>query len=162
MHWLVAEDPDMRKFKSFLFGSGLFLAILASVALWVMLPGVVLLGLAVLLAAWMAFTRMGRQAASVTWVGVSTLRQRLPSRRRWRCLRRRFPTLWSAKRMLRRLSQRENDNVDQRLSRRLRLHQQSGPRQGWHRLRSPRRAGSHLSPEWSPCWRCRASPSADG
>ncbi|OJY90822.1 MAG: hypothetical protein BGP25_09835 [Lysobacterales bacterium 63-13] len=67
----------MRKFKSFLFGSGLFLVILASVALWVMLPGVVLLGLAVLLAAWMAFTRMGRQAASVTWVGVSTLRQRL-------------------------------------------------------------------------------------
>ncbi len=36
--------------------------------------------------------------------------------------------LWSAKRMLRRLSQRQNDNVDLRLSRWLRLHQQSGPR----------------------------------
>lgn len=35
----------------------------------------------------------------------STLRQRFPPRRRWRCLTRNFPALWSAKRMRRRLSQ---------------------------------------------------------
>jgi putative ABC transport system permease protein len=67
----------MKKFKSFLSGLGMFLIILASVALWVVLPWQVLLGLLFLLALWMAFTRIGRQAASVTWVGVATLGQRL-------------------------------------------------------------------------------------
>jgi putative ABC transport system permease protein len=67
----------MRRLKSLLSGLGLFLAIVVSVILWVVLPASALLGLAVLLALWMAFTRIGRQAASVTWVGVSTLGQRL-------------------------------------------------------------------------------------
>ncbi len=69
----------MRKVKSFLSGLGMLLVILLSVALWVMLPWQVLLVLLILLLLWMAFTQTGRQAASVTWVGVSTLGQRLGS-----------------------------------------------------------------------------------
>ena len=69
----------MRKVKSFLSGLGMLLVILLSVALWVMLPWQVLLGLLILLLLWMAFTQTGRQAASVTWVGVSTLGQRVGS-----------------------------------------------------------------------------------
>lgn len=69
----------MRKVKSFLSGLGMLLIILLSVALWVMLPWQVLLGLLILLLLWMAFTQTGRQAASVTWVGMSTLGQRLGS-----------------------------------------------------------------------------------
>lgn len=67
----------MRKLKSFLGGIALLLVILVSIVLWVMLPWPILLGLAVLLALWMMFTRSGHQAASVTWIGVSTLSQRL-------------------------------------------------------------------------------------
>lgn len=67
----------MKKLKSFLSGLGMFLIILASVMLWVVLPFPALVGIAVLLGLWMVLTRMGRQAAAVTWVGVSTLRQRL-------------------------------------------------------------------------------------
>lgn len=67
----------MKKLKSFLSGLGMFLIILVSVAAWVVMPWQVLLGLLILLVLWMAFTRIGRQAASVTWVGVSTLGQRL-------------------------------------------------------------------------------------
>ena len=51
----------------------------AGVALLMLLPWWLLLALVLLLAAWMAFTRRGRQAASITWVGVSTLPQRLGS-----------------------------------------------------------------------------------
>ena len=69
----------MKKLKSFLSGLGMLLVILASVALWVMLPWQGLLALLVLLVLWMVLTRIGRQAASVTWVGVSTLGQRAGS-----------------------------------------------------------------------------------
>jgi putative ABC transport system permease protein len=69
----------MKKLKSFLSGLGMLLIILISVVLWVMLPWQVLLALLILLLLWMAFTQTGRQAASVTWVGVSTLGQRLGS-----------------------------------------------------------------------------------
>ncbi len=67
----------MKKIKSFLSGLGMFLIILLSVGLWVVLPWQGLLALLLILVLWMALTRMGRQAAAVTWVGVSTLRQRL-------------------------------------------------------------------------------------
>ena len=67
----------MKKLKAFGSGLGMFLIIVISVALWVILPWPLLLGLAVILALWMAFTRGGHQAASVTWIGVSTLGQRL-------------------------------------------------------------------------------------
>lgn len=67
----------MKKLKSFFSGLGMLLIIIVSVMLWVVLPFPALVGIVVLLALWMLLTRMGRQAAAVTWVGVSTLRQRL-------------------------------------------------------------------------------------
>ncbi len=67
----------MGKLKSFLRGFGLFLVVLLGIAAWLVLPWFVLLGVAALFALWMLLTRRGRQAASVTQVGVSTLRNRL-------------------------------------------------------------------------------------
>jgi len=49
------------------------------VAVWIVVPWPWLLGLAVLFALWMALTRRGRQASSITGVGVSTLPQRIGS-----------------------------------------------------------------------------------
>jgi len=46
-------------------------------AVWVMLPWPGAIVLAALIAGWLAFSRRGRQAASVAGVGISTLRQRL-------------------------------------------------------------------------------------
>ena len=65
----------MRFLMNFL----LVVLLVAVLAVWVMLPwpGAVLL--AVLIAAWLLFTRRGRQAASVANVGISTLPQRLGS-----------------------------------------------------------------------------------
>ncbi len=48
-------------------------------AVWVMLPWPGAIVLAALIAGWLAFSRRGRQAASVANVGISTLRQRLGS-----------------------------------------------------------------------------------
>ena len=67
----------MKTLKSFLRGLGLFLLLVAFLAAWILLPWQALLGIAVVFALWMAFTRSGRQAASVTQVGISTLRQRI-------------------------------------------------------------------------------------
>src|SRR5258706_2073005 len=53
--------------------------LLAVMALWVMLPWPGAVVLAVLLTAWLLFTRRGRQALSVASVGISTLGQRLGS-----------------------------------------------------------------------------------
>lgn len=59
----------------------LFLLVVIVVALFVLvfLPWPALVALVVLLAAWMGFTRSGRQAWSVTRVGVATIPQRLGS-----------------------------------------------------------------------------------
>jgi putative ABC transport system permease protein len=67
----------MGKMKSFLRGLALFLVLVAGLVVWTLAPWPVLLGLAILLAAWMLATRRGRQASSVTAVGVSTLPQRM-------------------------------------------------------------------------------------
>jgi putative ABC transport system permease protein len=67
----------MKLVKSFLRGFGLFLLLATFLVAWIMLPWQALLGVAVLFALWMLFTRSGRQAASVTRVGVSTLTQRI-------------------------------------------------------------------------------------
>lgn len=67
----------MKLVKSFLRGLLLFLVLAAFLAIWILSPWPVLLGLTALFALWMAFTRSGRQAASVTLVGVSTLTQRM-------------------------------------------------------------------------------------
>ncbi|HEV2621107.1 MAG TPA: ABC transporter permease [Frateuria sp.] len=58
---------------------GLLLLLAASLAVWVRLPWYGAIALAVLLALWMTLFRRGRQAASVTAVGISTLRDRLSS-----------------------------------------------------------------------------------
>src|ERR1051325_7808116 len=69
----------MSKSKNFLFGFGLFLLVIACLAVWINLPPWMVAAVAVLFALWMAFTRRGRQAASVTGVGTSTLKARLGS-----------------------------------------------------------------------------------
>lgn len=67
----------MNKLKSFLRGLGLVLVVVIGIVAWVVLPWSALLVLAVLFALWMLLARTGRQAGSVTRVGVSTLPQRL-------------------------------------------------------------------------------------
>ncbi|GMU68757.1 MAG: hypothetical protein AMXMBFR37_10890 [Steroidobacteraceae bacterium] len=67
----------MPRFIRLLRGLLMLLAIAGSITLWVVLPAPALLGLAVLLAAWMGLTRSGRQAAAITRIGIATLPQRL-------------------------------------------------------------------------------------
>ncbi len=69
----------MRFLKSLARGVGLFVVVLIGLAAWLGLPWFVLLALAVVFAAWMLLTRRGRQAGSVTQVGLSTLRERIGS-----------------------------------------------------------------------------------
>jgi len=57
----------------------LVLLVLVTLVAWVLLPWQGALGLAVLVGAWLASTRPGRRAASVSAVGISTLGQRLGS-----------------------------------------------------------------------------------
>jgi len=64
---------------NFLFNLVVLVVLVIALVVWVQLPWYAVLALAVVFAAWMALTRRGRQAASVTGVGVSTLRQRLGS-----------------------------------------------------------------------------------
>lgn len=63
--------------KSILRGLATLALMLLSLFAWLMLPGWLLGALFVVLLLWMATTRGGRQAAAVTWIGVSTLAQRL-------------------------------------------------------------------------------------
>src|SRR3546814_4245351 len=79
MHWPVDRERDMNKIKGFLRGLSLGLVVVIGVAAWLALPWFALLALAVLFVAWMLLTRRGRQAGSVTQVGLSTLRQRIGS-----------------------------------------------------------------------------------
>jgi len=65
--------------KKFLFNLGLVVLVVVAVLAWIRLPWIAVAGLALVFAAWMALSRGGRQAASVTAVGVSTIRQRLGS-----------------------------------------------------------------------------------
>ncbi len=67
----------MNKLKSFLRGLAMCLIVAIGVAAWIVLSWWALLALAVLFALWMLLLRSGRQASSVTRVGVSTLPQRL-------------------------------------------------------------------------------------
>ncbi|GAB2564850.1 ABC transporter permease [Dyella jejuensis] len=57
----------------------LLLVLAAFLVIWMYVSWPVVLALAVVFGAWMLLTRRGRQAASVTAVGLSTLRQRLGS-----------------------------------------------------------------------------------
>lgn len=67
----------MSRIKSLLSGLLLAIVVVAGVAAWILLPWQALLAVAVLLIAWMVATRSGRQAGSVTHVGISTLPQRI-------------------------------------------------------------------------------------
>jgi len=69
----------MRKLKNFLIGLGLVILLAVVLMVWIKLPWQGAAALVVLFSLWMALTRRGRQAASVTIVGISTLRQRLGS-----------------------------------------------------------------------------------
>jgi putative ABC transport system permease protein len=77
MPWPGAEETVMGKLKSFLRGLGLFAVVIIGIVAWLSLPWWALLALAVLFGAWMLLLRSGRQAGSVTRVGVSTLPQRI-------------------------------------------------------------------------------------
>jgi putative ABC transport system permease protein len=61
------------------FAAVMAVAVMVSVALLTALPWWLLLALVLLLAAWMACTRIGRQSWSVTQVGIATIPQRLGS-----------------------------------------------------------------------------------
>lgn len=65
--------------KKFLINFGLLILAAAAVFAWTLLPWFGVLALAVVFAAWLMLSRTGRQASSVTAVGVSTLRQRIGS-----------------------------------------------------------------------------------
>src|SRR3546814_11421852 len=67
----------MRSLMSVRVGVVLFLVVVAGIAAWLVLRWPFLPGLAVLLGLWMVITRRGRQARSVTGIGVSTLPGRL-------------------------------------------------------------------------------------
>ncbi|MEP7187529.1 MAG: ABC transporter permease, partial [Rhodanobacter sp.] len=69
----------MNKFGNFMMGLGLVVVLVVALGIWIKLPWPAVLALAVLFALWMAVTRQGRQASSVTAVGISTLRQRVGS-----------------------------------------------------------------------------------
>lgn len=69
----------MRAFQRFLIGLGLFLVMVIGVAILMVAPWPILLGAVIALALWMGLTRSGRQAGSVSWVGISTLPQRFGS-----------------------------------------------------------------------------------
>lgn len=64
---------------NFLINLALLALVAVVLAAWIALPWQGVLALVVLFAAWMAFTRRGQQAASVTSVGISTLGQRVGS-----------------------------------------------------------------------------------
>ncbi|MGB3460948.1 MAG: ABC transporter permease [Rhodanobacter lindaniclasticus] len=65
--------------KKFLFNLGLVLLVILALLVWIRLPWIGVVALALLFALWLALSRSGRQAASVTVVGVSTIRQRAGS-----------------------------------------------------------------------------------
>ncbi len=69
----------MRILKRFLSGLGTLVLLVAGVMILMWAPWPVLLVALLVLAAWMGLTRSGHQAASVSWVGLSTLPQRLGS-----------------------------------------------------------------------------------
>ena len=63
----------------FLIGFATFVIVLFGVFAFLNLPWPALVALLALLGFWMSFTRAGRQAAAVTGIGISTLRERLSS-----------------------------------------------------------------------------------
>ncbi|NKZ39424.1 ABC transporter permease [Oleiagrimonas citrea] len=77
MHWLDVEEIVMRTFKRFLVNAGLVIALVVAVGLWVRMPWIGAVAIAVALVFWLVLARSGRRTLSVTQVGLSTLGQRL-------------------------------------------------------------------------------------
>jgi putative ABC transport system permease protein len=75
MHWPDVEENPMN----FLIYLLTLAIIVVAMVVLIYMPWTVLLALVVLFGAWMAFTRTGRQAWSVTEVGIATIPQRLGS-----------------------------------------------------------------------------------
>ncbi|MBB3226086.1 putative ABC transport system permease protein [Luteibacter sp. Sphag1AF] len=69
----------MKTFRKFLFGLGMLAVVALFLVVWIALPWQGVAGLVVVVALWMLLTRRGRQTASVTRVGLSTLRDRIGS-----------------------------------------------------------------------------------
>ncbi|MEO6800479.1 MAG: ABC transporter permease [Rhodanobacter sp.] len=65
--------------KKFLLNLGLVVLVILAIYAWTLLPWFGVIALALVFGAWLALSRSGRQAASVTVVGVSTIRQRAGS-----------------------------------------------------------------------------------
>ena len=66
----------MNRLKRILGNLGVLLALVAGLVAWVMLPWQGVLAAVLLLAAWLLFTRRGRQAMAVAGVGIASLAQR--------------------------------------------------------------------------------------
>ncbi len=66
----------MNRWKTILGNLGIVLSVAAMLAVWIMLPWYAVLGLVVVLAAWLGLTRRGRQALAVAGVGITGLPQR--------------------------------------------------------------------------------------
>jgi putative ABC transport system permease protein len=66
----------MERFLRFLAAFGTFLALVACLVLWFLLPWFGVLALAVLVALWLAFTRSGHLALAATRIGIAGLPQR--------------------------------------------------------------------------------------
>src|SRR5579872_6047445 len=79
MRWRAGESADMSFMRKVGVGLGAVAGVVVPVVVLVLLPWWMLPALAVLVAAWMAFTRVGQQAWSVTRVGLATILQRLGS-----------------------------------------------------------------------------------
>lgn len=75
LSWVVGFGNAARG-KRWLSNLLLILALAAGLATWIYLPWFAVLGLAVLLAAWLLLTRRGQQTLAVAGIGVSTLPQR--------------------------------------------------------------------------------------
>ena len=72
----LTEAHDMKRFKGFLAGFGIVLALVAGLVAWIMLPWYAVAGLAVLIALWLVLTRSGRLALAATSIGIAGLPQR--------------------------------------------------------------------------------------
>jgi putative ABC transport system permease protein len=65
-----------QKPKNWLFVTATIVALIVGVGLWAITPWPVAIGLVVLLALWLALTKLGRQTAAIAGIGIASLPQR--------------------------------------------------------------------------------------
>ena len=71
-----SADGNRRRAPAWLANLGVFLALVAVLAAWIALPWFAVLGAAVLVGAWLLFTRTGALARAATSIGIAGLPQR--------------------------------------------------------------------------------------